>query len=289
MHKALKDYVIKNFCEEYLKGRTPNPCVRCNQYLKFGILLKKAISLGAEFLGTGHYARIYKSKVKSQKSKVYSLRKAADKFKDQSYFLYRLSQPQLKRILFPIGDYTKEQVRILAKKFSLPVADKVGSQDICFLPSGDYRTFLAGKFPEGFKPGLIMDKEGNILGQHKGIALYTIGQRQGLRIAKGYPLYIIKIDPKTNQITVGNKAQAQKKEFLVKKVHYICGPLKKKIAAKVKIRYNHKEAEAEVMPLGPKAKVHFRKPQFAITSGQSAVFYSQDKVLGGGIIEKVLD
>jgi tRNA-specific 2-thiouridylase len=222
------------------------------------------------------------------------LKKAKDKLKDQSYFLYRLNQKQLKHILFPLGDYTKSQVRNLARKFRLPVADKLASQDICFLPDADYRGFLIRRLSQinktqivaDIKPGLIVDKEGNILGKHKGIAFYTIGQREGLGIAKGYPLYITKIDAESNLITVGTKEDTLKKEFLVKEPNFISGPIKKKVAAKVRIRYNHKESRAEIMPFEDKIKVKFKKPQFAITPGQSAVFYDKDIVLGGGIIDE---
>ncbi len=288
--KALEEKVIKDFCAEYLKGRTPNPCVRCNQYLKFDALLKKAFSLGAKYLATGHYARIGKVlKFSSSQVLKYFLAKGKDKFKDQSYFLYRINQEQLKHILFPLGNYTKVQVRQLAKKFSLSVADKPGSQEICFLPGTDYRAFLKARAGSpDIKPGLIVDIQGNALGQHKGAAFYTIGQREGLGIAKGYPLYVIKIDARKNQITVGGKEDVFNRELLVKEPHFIYKAPKKKVALKVKIRYNHKEAPAELMPFDGGIKVRFKKPQFAITPGQSAVFYEKDKVIGGGIIDKVI-
>lgn len=282
MQKELEERVIKDFCQEYLKGRTPNPCVRCNQFIKFGGLLKKSFALGAKYLATGHYARIVKTRLK----------KAKDTRKDQSYFLYRLSQKQLKRILFPLGNYKKEEVRKLAREFDLSVADKLASQEICFLPDADYRLFLKHRFKNtdytDIKPGPVVDKQGNILGKHKGIPFYTIGQREGLGIAKGYPLYITKIDSKNNQITMGKIEEAYQKEFLLKDAHFILKPIKKKIAVRVRIRYNHQEVRAEVMPLGNQIYVRFRQPQFAITPGQSAVFYDGDTVLGGGIIERVL-
>ena len=281
MQKALQAEVIEDFCKEYLSGRTPNPCVRCNQYLKFGILLRKANALGAQYLATGHYARI---------AGFNRLKKAKDKKKDQSYFLYRLNQEQLKRSLFPLGNYTKSQVRHLAKEFALPVADKLASQEICFLPDDDYRTFLSSRLSSrSLKPGPIIDKQGNILGRHKGIAFYTIGQRQGLNIAMGYPIYIAKIDSRHNRIVVGPKEEILASEFIIKNVHFTLGPIKKKIVANVKIRYNHKEAPAEILPGVRKTKVKFKKPQFAITPGQSAVFYKKDQVLGGGVIEEVLN
>jgi len=286
MQKALQEKVIGNFCEEYLKGRTPNPCVRCNQYLKFDILLRKALALGAEFLATGHYARIVKARSSGLVARSLLLKKAKDLNKDQSYFLYRLNQGQLRHVLFPLGNYTKTQVRRLARKFDLPVADKLGSQEICFLPNNNYREFLKNRFSSKINPGLILDKEGNILGSHKGVAFYTIGQREGLGLAMGYPVYVTKIDPKNNIITVGKKEDALKKEFIVRDANFIPGAVKKRIALKVKIRYNHKETPAEVLPFGNKIKVCFKKPQFAVTPGQSAVFYNKDTVVGGGIIDK---
>ncbi|MBL7151231.1 MAG: tRNA 2-thiouridine(34) synthase MnmA [Candidatus Omnitrophica bacterium] len=317
MRKALDEYVIKDFCREYLRGKTPNPCIRCNQYIKFGLLLKKAFSLGAGFLATGHYARIERVD-----SKNYLLKKAKDSNKDQSYFLYRLNQAQLGHILFPLGDYTKGEVRKLAVKFGLAVADKPGSQEICFLPGEDYREFLVSRAKDKIRPGPIVDRQGNLLGRHKGVAFYTVGQREGLGIAKGYPLYITGIDSRKNQLVVGTKKEASKSAFLVNKAHFIHSrpenlalegkdkkwplsiPLQeaagfkprssilkkpeKKVAVKVKIRYNHKEMPAWVWPFGRNLRARFRKPQFAITPGQSAVFYDKDIVLGGGIIDKAL-
>jgi tRNA-specific 2-thiouridylase len=285
MQGVLEEYVIKNFCQEYLKGRTPNPCVRCNQYIKFGALLKRARSLNAEYLATGHYARIQRAPSSKLQAPSYLLKKAKDKLKDQSYFLYRLSQRQLRHIIFPVGNYTKSQVRQLAAEFNLPVADKMASQEICFLPDMDYRRLLKMRSPADIKPGFIVDQRYNVLGQHQGIAFFTIGQREGLGIAKGFPLYVTKIDSKNNRIIVGEKEDAFGSEFLVREPHFILKPIKKKVAVKVKIRYNHSEAAADILPFGNKIKVFCKKPQFAITPGQSAVFYDKDKVLGGGIIE----
>jgi len=287
MQNALQEYVIKDFCQEYINGRTPNPCVRCNKFIKFNYLLKIAFSLNATYLATGHYAKVTRSQ--GHKATGYLLKKAKDKTKDQSYFLYRLNQQQLEHILFPLGGYTKEEVREMAKSFGLSVADKLASQEICFLPNQDYREFLKEYIPGHIKPGPIVDKDGNILSEHKGIAFYTIGQREGLGIAKGYPLYIIRIDPPSNEITVGTKEDAFKKEFLVKELSFILEPIKNKVVLKVRIRYNHKEALAEILPIKNKIKVKFKKAQFAVTPGQSAVFYDKDIIIGGGIIEKVLN
>jgi len=286
--KVLEEKVIGEFCAEYLKGRTPNPCVRCNQYLKFDALLKKAISLGAKYLATGHYARIEKITGRKPQGASYLLKKAKDKKKDQSYFLYRLNQSQLKAILFPLGAYTKDEVRKMAKDFALPVADKLASQEICFLLDTDYRGFLKARIKTDIKPGPVVDKQNNILGQHQGIAFYTIGQREGLGIAKGYPLYVIKIDSQNNCITAGRKEDVYADEFLLRDMHLIIAPLKKKVALKVRIRYNHPDAPARFIFLKHKIRVKFQKPQFAVTPGQSAVFYDRDIVLGGGIIDKVI-
>jgi len=283
MQKALEEHVIKDFLHEYSLGRTPNPCVVCNQYLKFGELLKKAHVLDAQFLATGHYARIVKT------ASGYLLRKAKDAQKDQTYFLHRLNQEQLKYTLFPLGNYTKEEVRNLARKFQLPVAEKKASQEICFLPGDDYRTFLKARISHAMTPGPIVDNEGKVVGEHKGIAFYTIGQREGLKIAKGYPVYINRINPKTNTIFIGPKTEAFKREFLVKDLHFSAKPIKKKVAFQVKIRYNHKVTGAEIFPSGNKAKIIFKKPQFAITPGQSAVFYSNGRLVGGATIDRVIE
>lgn len=283
LDKDFQRQVIQNFYDEYIHGRTPNPCIRCNQFIKFGILLKKAVNLGAQFLATGHYARIAKSK------QGYQLKKARDLKKDQSYFLYRLTQDQLRHIIFPLGNLTKPEVREIAFKFGLNVAQKQDSQEICFLPDGKYRELLKDKDSNSVKPGNFVDKDGNILGKHQGISFYTIGQRHGIGIAREYPLYVTKISVKNNQITVGKRQEVYKKEFIVKDKHLVGDRFKKKVEIKVRIRYNHKEVPATVYQVKNKHKVICNKPQFAITPGQSAVFYDKDTVLGGGIIEKVIN
>jgi len=283
LNKDFYQKVIQNFYQEYLVGRTPNPCVRCNQFIKFGILLKKAINLGVEFLATGHYARIVKS------SRGYLLKKARDSKKDQSYFLYALTQAQLKHVIFPLGNFTKPKVRQLAADFGLKVATKQDSQEICFLPDGKYGDFIKAKGQGTVKPGNFIDKNGNILGLHRGVAFYTIGQRHGLGVAAGYPLYVTQINARKNQVILGKRAQVYKKEFFIKQGHFLGKVPKKKIEIKVRIRYNHPEASAIVYPGKARQKVIFKQPQFAVTPGQSAVFYNQDTVLGGGIIQKVTD
>jgi len=283
LNKDFSRQVIGNFYQEYLSGRTPNPCVRCNQFIKFGILLKKAINLGAQFLATGHYARIVES------SRGYLLKKAKDLKKDQSYFLYRLTQAQLKHVIFPLGNFTKPKVRQLAADFGLKVAEKQDSQEICFLPDGKYGDFIKAKGQGTVKPGNFTDKNGNILGLHRGIAFYTIGQRHGLGIAAKYPFYVTQINAQDNRVSLGRRQEVYKSEFIIEEGHFLGKPPKKKIEIKARIRYNHTEALATIYPGKNKQKVIFKRPQFAVTPGQSAVFYAKDTVLGGGIIQKVID
>jgi len=276
-------YIIGNFASEYLKCRTPNPCVRCNAYIKFGVLLKKIRSLGADRLATGHYANI------KETPGGYELSKARDKTKDQSYFLYRLKQSQLKNILFPLAGYAKEQVRRLAGKFKLPVADKADSQEICFLPAGDYRDFLTAKYAARLIPGRIKDKCGRLLGQHRGLAFYTIGQREGLGISLGYPAYVTGLDYGRNELYVGKRQDACKREFIVSPVYFVLTPVKNKVVLKIRVRYNQKEQLAVIRPSAKNSlRVTFKNRQFAITCGQSAVFYKGDTIIGGGVIQKVI-
>ncbi len=282
MRKYLEEYVIKDFCTQYLLGRTPNPCIVCNQYIKFGKLLEKARALGAKFLATGHYARLKRS------NKSLFVCKARDLKKDQSYFLYRLNLRQLRHVIFPLGRYSKDEVRKLARSFSLPVANNPESQEICFLPQDNYREFLKSRFNDEILPGKVLDKSGNVIGRHKGIVYYTIGQREGLGIAMGYPAYITEINYKKNTITIGSKEDAFSREFIIKNSHFVNKPFKNKVVLKVKIRYNHKESEAVLIPTGSKIRVNFKNPQFAVTPGQAAVFYDRDKIVGGGVIDRVL-
>jgi len=275
----LQEKVIDNFTKGYLAGRTPNPCVRCNQYVKFGALLKQILAWGCDFLATGHYVRKRKS------SEGFLLKKGRDKNKDQSYFLYRLTQRQLRSLLFPLGDLTKQEVVRIAKELNLPVIQARESQEICFLPSTDYRGFLKKRVASDIKPGSVVDKAGNVLGQHQGIPFYTIGQREGMNIALGRRAYVVRINPDKNQIVLGGLRDAYKREFKVACLNFILKPIKKRVVYKVKIRYNHQEAAALILPQGSALGVRFRQPQFAVTPGQSAVFYNRDAVVGGGIIK----
>lgn len=274
----LRSKVIAEFVREYSRGRTPNPCVRCNETVKFAGLLAYISRTKADYLATGHYSRIGK------RGNRYFLKKALDPAKDQSYFLYRLKQEQLSRILFPLGGLKKEDVRALAGRIGLPVAQKKDSQEICFI-KGSYRDFIASRLKGKIKPGEIVDTAGNVLGRHKGIAFYTIGQRDKLGIACGYPVYVAGFDVRRNRVVVGRKEEVLSKRFLVDDVVYPSGKFAGKALLQVRIRHLSPESPAWVKPLGPgKAEVIFKEPRFAVTPGQSAVFYKGDIVVGGGII-----
>ncbi len=273
--KIVLDYVT----DEYLSGKTPNPCVLCNRVVKLNVLLDKAINSGIQFdyVATGHYVR---NKFDKEKKR-HLLLKAKDKEKDQSYFLYSLSQQQIAKCIFPLGDYTKEEVRKLAKELDLPVKEKKESQDFF---SGDISTLFEGKGV----PGKILDKEGNILGEHKGIQYYTIGQRRGLGIAKGLPLYVIQINKNDNSIVLGEKKDLFNDELLANKLNWVSiENLSEEVEVNARIRYRHKEAKAIVSPhKNDTVLVKFKEPQSAITPGQAVVFYKGDVVVGGGTIKK---
>jgi tRNA-specific 2-thiouridylase len=275
--------VIANFCAEYSLGRTPNPCIRCNEYIKFDALLSRSKELDADYIATGHYARIQRDGVRGK----CILKKGVDRTKDQSYFLYVMSQNQLRQTLMPLGGYTKERVRQTARELELPVADRAESQEICFIPDSDYPRFFREYVPEGVKPGPILDREGNTLGEHQGILFYTIGQRRGLGISATEPLYVVAIDRGRNAIIVGPKAEVYGDELIVEDLNWIAVETPKQpVKLKAKIRYHHREADAVVTPLpsGDGAHVKFRRPQMAITPGQAIVFYHKDTVMGGGTI-----
>ena len=278
--------VIADFCHEYGLGRTPNPCIRCNQHIKFGALLERAKGLGADFVATGHYARIEENKGKGR----YLIKKGVDQRKDQSYVLYPLTQGQLKHTLLPVGHLTKEKVREIAGELELTVAAKRESREICFIPDNDYPKFLKEHIPEAAKPGLIVDKEGNILGEHRGILFYTVGQRRRLGISAKEPLYVTTIDPERNAIIVGSKQEIYNSELIASRLNWIAiDKLRQPLPIRAKIRYLHQEAEAVVTPMdGDHVCVKFNEPQLAVTPGQAIVFYHGDIVVGGGIIERTI-
>lgn len=313
-----KKEVVDYFIDEYKKLNTPNPCIVCNEKIKFDLLMKKALSIGCEKLATGHYARILEENSSGKSNKLvtrnYKLKTGIDATKDQSYMLYRLDQNQLSKVLFPLGEMTKKEVRTLAVKWNLPVKEKPESQEICFIGDKDYREFLGRYLPEKyFKPGEIVDRKGNVLGKHEGLINYTIGQRKGINQVESrklkvesdkpkQPLYVIGFDVQKNQLIVGEDEDIYQKEMIVSNLNWILSKSRNyQLETKnlsVKIRYRHEAVPCKLMNLRTEElkdnetvkqfnnlHVMFDKPQRAITPGQSAVFYSGDVVLGGGIIE----
>ncbi|MDP2949192.1 MAG: tRNA 2-thiouridine(34) synthase MnmA, partial [Chloroflexota bacterium] len=277
--------VVDYFCQEYLLGRTPNPCLACNQHVKFRPLLAKALALGADYLATGHYARIARNGPASAAARHgYELRRARDEAKDQSYVLYMLGQEELSRLLFPVGEYTKTEVRRLAAEMGLPVAAKPDSAEICFIPRGDYRSFLAERSPQ--HPGDIVDSEGRSLGRHRGIGGYTIGQRRGLPARGGrQPLYVLGLNPMANTVTVGGEDDLLSDVLCAEKLSFVSGqapPQPTRVEAK--IRYRSQAAPALLTVDDGHAEVRFACPQRAVTPGQAVVFYQGERVVGGGII-----
>jgi len=279
LQKEFESCVVDYFCREYQQGRTPNPCVACNEQIKFGLLLDIALSLGADYLATGHYARVEHSRAGHR------LLKAADAGRDQSYFLYTLTQEKLGRVLFPLGGHSRDKAKQMAKQAGLPTATK-SSQDICFISQKNYGAFLSQRF--GSVPGEVVDTGGKKLGQHQGIAFYTIGQRHGLGLASGEPLYVIRIEAEGNTIVLGPEKELYSQKLTAHKLNWISGKAPREpIAVKARIRYKSKEAEATLSFRNDSVDVHFAHPQKAITPGQAVVFYNVDEVLGGGIIDEM--
>jgi len=287
LNESFKKNVVDYFVSEYINGRTPNPCAVCNPTIKFGDLLKKARELNAPYLATGHYAiSTYDSN-----SGRYRLRRAKERGKDQSYFLARLSQDSLSRSLFPVGSFPKAKIRKLAQRFNLPVAEKPESQEVCFIPDGDVAGFIEKQTGKKFSSGPIVDGEGRIMGTHRGIIGYTIGQRKGLGIAVGKPIYVTKINAETNTVVVGDPAELYGRRFIASDTHWISVPeVTESIRVKTRIRYKHRPARAELIPLkNGKVEVRFSSPQRAITPGQLAVYYDGDVVVGSAWIDRVVD
>jgi len=277
LQKEFESCVVDYFCREYRQGRTPNPCVACNQHIKFGLLFDKALSLGADYLATGHYARVEHSK------DGHRLLKAADIGRDQSYFLYTLTQEKLGHVLFPLAEHSRDEVKQMAKPAGLPTATN-SSQDICFISQKNYGSFLSQRFST--LPGDVIDTQGRKLGQHRGIAFYTIGQRHGLGLASDKPLYVIEIEPESNRIVLGHEKELYSQKLIARKLNWISGKAPREpITARAKIRYKSKEAEAVLFFRNDSVDVHFAQPQKAVTPGQAIVFYNAGEVLGGGIID----
>jgi len=275
--------IIHYFCEEYNSGRTPNPCIVCNQKLKFGKLLQFAEMLGAEAIATGHYARV-------EHNDRHILRRGVDRKKDQSYVLFALSQEQLARAVFPLGGLRKPEVRLIASRAKLRVKEKPESREICFVPDDDYIRIIHQRFPDKFAPGEIVDRGGKVLGHHNGIQHFTIGQRRGLGVAFGEPIYVIEIDARKNRVVVGKASEVLTRKFSVAKLNWIAVErLEEPLECTVKIRYRAREAKAVIYPHSrDHLIVEFAKPQAAVTPGQAAVFYNGDSVIGGGWIERRL-
>jgi len=279
---AFRKHVVESFCEEYLSGRTPNPCIVCNTEIKFRLMLRRARALGAGHVATGHYARIERDEATGR----YLLLKGCDGSKDQSYFLYNLTQRQLSQIMFPLGKLTKAEVRHKAGELGLSVAKKAESQEICFVPQGDYRTILQQMAPDRLNPGPIVDVQGKKLGTHKGIAYYTIGQRRGLGIAHPKPLYVVRFDIEKNTVVVGTSEHLLADELVAEDMNWISVKgISEQIRVRARIRYKHRESSATISPLERRSVlVQFERPQRAITPGQAVVFYDGDVVVGGGVI-----
>jgi tRNA-uridine 2-sulfurtransferase len=275
--------IVCNFSDEYLLGRTPNPCVECNRAIKFSALFKRARGLGIKYFATGHYARI----IRDDKTEKMKLFKGLDGNKDQSYMLYILGQEELQHALLPLGHMTKNEVRQIAEAEGLVVADKAESQEICFIPDNDYRSFLKRERPEAVRPGDLVSASGEKLGRHQGIAFYTIGQRKGLGLTTERPMYVIGVDAESNRVIVGFEEQTYSGGLIAGKLNYISGESPgNPTGVEVKIRYRTDPVPAILYP--PEAgfaRVEFQQKQKAVTPGQSAVFYSGEEVLGGGIIE----
>jgi tRNA-specific 2-thiouridylase len=277
--------VIDNFVQEYSKGRTPYPCLMCNRYVKFDSLLKRAAQLDADHLATGHYARITYDEATGK----YALRKALDPSKDQSYVLYHLGQSELSRLLLPLGEHQKSHVREMSAERNLVTADKPDSQEICFIPNNNYRTFLEKVSPGMARGGVMVDTAGNVVGQHSGVPNYTIGQRKGLGALGPDPRFVIELRPAENVVVVGSNEDLLSATLAADDVHWVSGEAPSEpFRANVKIRYRAPEMPATVTPLpGRRMQVEFDTPQRAVTPGQSGVVYIGDEVVGGGTIERL--
>ena len=279
--KEFRENVIDYFTDEYLSGRTPNPCIACNRYVKWEALLNRSMAIGAEYIATGHYARIERLA-----NGRYTLRRSATLAKDQTYALYNLTQEQLAHTLMPVGAYAKDEIRSIAEKIGLLVADKPDSQDICFVPDGDYASFIRKKTGRDIPEGNFVTPDGKILGRHKGIIHYTVGQRKGLGLALGYPAFVLAIRPDTNEVVIGTYEDSLTHTVRADRINFMSvEDLKEPRRVYAKIRYNHKGAWCTVEKTGEDEIVcRFEEPQRAVTPGQAVVLYDREYVLGGGTI-----
>jgi len=276
--------IVQDFVSEYRSGRTPNPCIKCNDIIKFRLLLDYARSNGFDFLATGHYARIDHDQAVSR----VLLKRGTDSSKDQSYFLYRLTQEQMQSILFPLGEMRKADVRKLARERVLPAAERPESQEICFVPGNDYRSFLKEHAPDTLRPGDVVMTDGKVVGRHNGIAFFTVGQRRNLGVAAGVRFYVVRIEPKTNRVVVGNLSELHTAKMTVSSLNFILfDQLSTPMNVTVKIRYRSPFVPAAIEPVGAdRILVLFDKTVTGVCPGQAAVFYDGDVVVGGGIIER---
>lgn len=275
-----KKQVVDFFLDGYSRAITPNPCMECNRHIRWGFLLERALAMGATHLATGHYARVRRTEAG------YHLLRATDPQKDQSYVLSVMGQQQLAHAVFPLGGYTKRQVRDMAREFQLPVADRAESQDLCFVGGGDYRGFLLRHLDEAPSAGPIVDPRGKVLGEHRGLANFTIGQRKGLGLSVGEPLYVLAKKPSTNELVVGPRSELGTRVFSVGNLHWVSGlPPIEPLTLLVRVRYKATEVTAQVIPSGEHATVELETPLPDVTPGQAAVFYQGEECLGGGIIQ----
>lgn len=276
-----KEHVMDYFLDEYLKGRTPNPCIACNRYVKWESLLKRSLDIGADYIATGHYARV----IQLENGR-YTLRKSATMAKDQTYALYNLTQKQLSHTLMPVGDYTKDEIRAIAEKIKLQVANKPDSQEICFIPDNDYGKFISEHTEMEIKPGNFVTTAGKIIGKHKGIPYYTVGQRKGLNLSMGHPVFVVEIRSETNEIVIGTNEEVFYDRLYANQINFMSVPdIENEMRVLAKIRYNHQGAMATIQRINETVvECIFDEPQRAITPGQAVVFYEKDYVVGGGTI-----
>lgn len=279
------DRIIDHFADEYARGRTPNPCVECNTRLKFGKLVDYADAIGADYVATGHYARLTRDDTSHEAGGVV-LRRGRDLRKDQSYFLFGVRPDMLARAMFPVGELTKTEVRACARRFGLPVTDKPDSVEICFVPDRDYARVVRGRRPDAFVPGEVLDASGAVIGAHNGVGNFTIGQRRGVGVAAGRPVYVTRLDVLNRTVTLGDRADLLRAELLATAPNFFVPPPTEPLRCTAKIRYQHEPAActACLLPDG-RLRVQFDQPQSAITPGQAVVLYDHDRVLGGGWIE----
>ena len=276
-----KENVIDYFIDEYINGRTPNPCIACNRYVKWESLLQRSLEIGADYIATGHYAKV--DKLDNGR---YVLRQSATLAKDQTYALYNLTQEQLSRTLMPVGEYTKDEIRKIAEDIGLMTAKKPDSMEICFVPDDDYAKYICENSDYKDTPGNFVDLEGNILGQHKGIIHYTVGQRKGLNIAFGKPMYVVKLRPDTNEVVLGSNEDVFTNILYCNRINFMAiDDLREPMEVKAKIRYNHKGDSCIIKKVDDDlVEVEFNEPQRAVTPGHAVVFYKDDYIVGGGTI-----